>query len=162
MCSYVEITIETILEEVLTQIPNCCDNSHRVQSIKYRQIFHETEKGPALQYMSFFIEVENDLSELSHEIKVLPLIVKPNDEIYFFDFRFDKIFVKKKGPEENDIVGCAQLKNGLKTNEFYRVFEVTPCNITKYHEYISTFKDTYSKISFNIYAMEGEMLFLKD
>jgi len=47
----------TILEEVSIQIPNCFDNSHRVQEIKYRQIFHETEKGPNLDYMSFFIEV---------------------------------------------------------------------------------------------------------
>jgi len=161
LCDYVKNTVEIILEEVLTQLPNCCDNSHRVQSIKYKQIFHETEKGTALQYMSFFIEVENNLSELQNEIKVFPLIVKPNDEIYCFDFRFDKIFIKKKGSAEDDIIGCARLKNGLETNEFYRIFEVTPCSIVEYVQYISTFKDTYSKISFNIYAMEGEMLFLK-
>lgn len=160
--NYVTQTIEAILEEVLLQIPNCYDNSHRIQAIKYKQIFQETEKGSVLEYMSFFIEVEQDLSELPQEIKVLPLIIKPNDEIYSFDFKFDKIFIKKKGSTESDIIGCAHMKNGLETNEFYRTFTVTPCDLIEYYKYISTFKNTYSKITFNIYAMEGEMLFIKD
>ena len=118
-----------------------------------------------LDYMSFFIEVEKDISELPGEIKVLPLIVKPNDEIYSFDFRFDKIFIKPKGSEEKaeNIIGYATLKNPTSSNEFYRTFTVTPCDHTEYIKYLLTFKDTYSgKFNMNIYAMEGTMLFYKE
>ena len=71
-------------------------------------------------YISFFIDVPNDISDLPTEIKVYPLIIKPNNEIYSFDFRFDKIFIRKSGSDEENIVGVATLKNGLATNEFYR------------------------------------------
>lgn len=94
------------------------------------------------------------------QIKVLPLIIKPDDEIYSFDFKFDKIFIKKKGEDESSIIGCAILKNGLETNEFYRVFEVKPCGMKDYFEYIATFKNKYSKITMNIYAMEGNVIFI--
>lgn len=159
---YILVTIESVLAEVLLQIPNCLDNSQRIQTIHFKQIFKELENGSSLEYMTFFIDVENDISELPTEIKVFPLIIKPNDEIYCFDFRFDKIFIKKRGGTESDIVGYAQLKNGLSTNEFYRVFEVKSCDIIEYFQYTDTFKDTYSNISFNVYAMDGEMIFLKD
>lgn len=159
---YVLATVEDILAEILSQIPNCLDNSQRIQTIHFKQVFKELEKGSSLEYMTFFIDVENDISELPAEIKVFPLIIKPNDEIYCFDFRFDKIFIKKRGGNESDIVGYAKLKNGLITNEFYRVFEVKSCDITEYFKYTNTFKDTYSNISFNVYAMDGEMIFLKD
>ena len=157
---YVIKTIEDILLEVLKQIPNCLDNSHRIHSIKFKQVNKNTEKGSELEYITFFIEVENDLSELPNEIKVLPLIIKPNDEIYSFDFKFDKIFIKKKGESGLSIIGCAVLKNGLETNEFYRIFEVRPCGIKEYLDYISAFKTKYTKITMNIYAMEGSMIFI--
>ncbi|WP_136479718.1 hypothetical protein EPD62_001340 [Acetivibrio thermocellus] len=157
---YVIKSIEDILLEVFNQIPNCLDNSQRIQSIKFKQVYKKTEKGSELEYITFFIEVENDLSELPKEIKVLPLIIKPNNEIYSFDFKFDKIFIKKKGEDESSIIGCAILKNGLETNEFYRVFEVKPCGMKDYFEYIATFKNKYSKITMNIYAMEGNVIFI--
>ena len=127
--------------------------------------FKETENGEMLDYMSFFIEVEKDISELPGEIKVLPLIVKPNDEIYSFDFRFDKIFIKRKGADENaeNIIGYATLKSPINSNEFYRTFTVTTCDHTEYTKYLLTFKDTYSgKFNMNFYAMEGTMLFYKE
>lgn len=158
---YVIKTIEDILLEVYNQIPNCLDNSQRIQSIKFKQVFKKNVNGfNELEYILFFIEVEEDLSELPKEIKVLPLIIKPNNEIYSFDFKFDKIFIKKKGEDESSIIGCAILKNGLETNEFYRVFEVKPCGMKDYFEYIATFKNKYSKITMNIYAMEGNVIFI--
>ncbi|WZL73403.1 hypothetical protein QBE52_01315 [Clostridiaceae bacterium 35-E11] len=158
--NYVIKTVENILLEVLKQIPNCLDNSHRVQSIKFKQIFKKTEIGSELEYIAFFIDVENDLSELPQEIKVLPLIIKPNDEIYSFDFKFDKIFIRKKGGDESSIMGCAELKNGLETNEFYRIFEVKTCELKDYFQYIASFKTKHSRISMNIYAMEGSIIFI--
>lgn len=92
------------------------------------------------------------------------LLIKPNDEIYSFDFRFDKIFIKKAGSDERDIVGVATLKNGVATNEFYRVYEVKPCTPMDFGLYIATFKETYTsgKINMNIYAMDGTMIFIKE
>ncbi|SFB36612.1 hypothetical protein SAMN04488072_11970 [Lentibacillus halodurans] len=79
----------------------------------------KNESGDKIDFITFYIEIENDLSELPSEIKVYPLIVKPNGEIYGFDFRFDKLFVKRRNTnnEMESIVGCAELKNGLETNE---------------------------------------------
>ena len=122
----------------------------------------ETETGNQVKYLSFFIDVQNDISELPNEIKVLPLIIKPNDEICSFDFRFKKIFIRKAGTEEADIIGCAEIKNGFDTNEFYRVFTVRPSNIAEYHSYISTFTQEYQRISINFNAMEGSMIIYKD
>lgn len=163
--NYVELLVDDILAEIQQQIPNCLDNSSRIQNIKYEMRFKETENGEMLDYMSFFIEVEKDISELPGEIKVLPLIVKPNDEIYSFDFRFDKIFIKRKGADENaeNIIGYATLKSPINSNEFYRTFTVTTCGHTEYTKYLLTFKDTYSgKFNMNFYAMEGTMLFYKE
>ena len=96
-----------------------------------------------MYYTSFFIDVQNDLSELPSEIKVYPLIVKPNDEVYSCDFKFDTIFIRKAGTEESDIIGIATLKNGIDTNEFYRVFEVKSCTMHDYHMYLFKFKQNY-------------------
>lgn len=93
-----------------------------------------------------------------------PLLIKPNDEIYSFDFRFDKIFIRKKGSDEEAIVGVATLKNGINSNEFYRVYEVSACQQIDYGLYIANFKNTYKsqKLNMNIYAMDGTMIFIKD
>lgn len=124
---YVISTINAILSEILAQIPNCFSNTQRVQEIHYKSVFTEREGKSYAEYISFFIDVPNDLSDLPTEIKVYPLIIKPNDEIYSFDFQFDKIFIRKEGSEETDILGVATIKNGVSTNEFYRVYEVKPC-----------------------------------
>lgn len=158
--NYVFQTIDIILLEVLKQIPNCLDNSQRIQEIKFKMQFKETKKGNVLEHITFFIEVENDLNDLPQEIKVLPLIIKPNDEIYSCDFKFDKIFIRKKDCDETSIMGCAELKNGFETNEFYRIFKVKPCQVVDYFNYITTFQAKYNKVTMNIYAMEGQMLFI--
>ncbi len=159
---YINGTIEAILSEVQTQLPNCVDNSQRVHNISFKFVAKQLEKGIQGNYMSFFIDVQNDISELPNEIKVLPLIVKPNDEIYSFDFRFKKIFIKKKGTEEEGIIGCAEIKNGFDTNEFYRVFTVRSCNITEYYSYIASFVQEYQKINVNFFAMEGSTIIYQD
>ena len=113
---YINDTVEAILTEVQNQLPNCVDNSQRIHNISFKFVAKQLEKGIQSDYMSFFIDVENDISELPAEIKVLPLIIKPNDDIYSFDFRFKKIFIRKKGTDEDGIIGCAEIKNGFDTN----------------------------------------------
>lgn len=160
--NYVNDTVDEMLKEILNQIPNCISNRQRIQEIHYKQVYSEHEGKNCEEYISFFIDVPNDVSDLPSEIKVYPLIIKPNNEIYSFDFRFDKIFIRKQGSDENSVVGVATLKNGLDTNEFYRVYEVTACRQIDYGLYIATFKETYKeqKIHMNIYAMNGTMLFI--
>ena len=161
---YVISTIDAILSEILLQIPNCFANTQRIQEIHYKQVYTEREGKTYTEYVSFFIDVPNNLSDLPGEIKVYPLIIKPNNEIYSFDFRFDKIFIRKAGSEETDILGVATLKNGLATNEFYRIYEVKPCTQIDYGLYVANFKATYAgmRMSMNLYAMDGVMLFIKD
>lgn len=161
---YIALTIPTILNEIVAQVPNCISNGSRIQEIHYKHVFTEREGKNYLDYVSFFIDVPNGISDLPSEIKVYPLLIKPNDEIYSFDFRFDKIFIKKAGSDERDIVGVATLKNGVATNEFYRVYEVKPCTPMDFGLYIATFKETYTsgKINMNIYAMDGTMIFIKE
>ena len=160
--NYVMQTVENILLEVQKQLPKCLDNGKRIQTISFKQVIKENPKSNALEYISFFVDVQNDISELPQEIKVLPLIIKPNDEIYSYDFRFHKIFIKKKNGGEESIIGCAELKNGLDTNELYRKFEVRTCDITEYHQYIFSFAQNYPKFSINYYAMEGSIIICKD
>ncbi len=105
---YVQQTAEAILTEVKNQLPNCLNNSQRTQNITFKQVIKENAQSHAVEYISFFIDVQNDINELPNEIKVLPLLVKPNDEIYSFDFRIKKIFIRKKGSEEDGIVGYAE------------------------------------------------------
>lgn len=159
---YVQQKAEEILIEVKDQLPNCIKNSQRIQNITFKQVMKENAQSKAVEYISFFIDVQNDINELPNEIKVLPLLVKPNDEIYSFDFRIKKIFIKKKGSEEDGIIGYAELKNGLETNEFYRVFEVHPCGIDEYHKYILNFVNEYSQVTLNYYAMEGTIIICED
>lgn len=45
--------------------------------------------------ISFFTDFPNNISDWPSEIKVYSLIIKPNNEIYNFDFRFDKIFIRR-------------------------------------------------------------------
>jgi hypothetical protein len=157
---YVLNTVDNILEEFLNQVPNCLDNSQRIQEIKFKMQVQKNENRDKIDFITFYIEVENELSELPSEIKVYPLIVKPNGEIYSYDFRFDKLFVKRRNTnnEVESIVGCAELKNGLETNEFYRVFEVKACSFLEYLKYQSEFNNRTQKISMNFYAMEGQIV----
>ncbi len=159
---YINDTVETILTEVQNQLPNCVDNSQRIHNISFKSVAKQLKKGIQYDYISFFIDVDNDISELPTEIKVLPLIIKPNDDIYSFDFRFKKIFIRKKGTDEDGIIGCAEIKNGFDTNEFYRIFTVRSCDITEYYSYISRFTQEYSNITVKFAAMEGSAIIYQD
>lgn len=157
---YVINTVDSILQEVYNQVPNCLDNSQRIQEIKFKMQVQKKESGDKIDFITFYIEVENDLSELPSEIKVYPLIIKPNGEIYSFDFRFDKLFVKRRNinNERDSIVGYADLKNGLETNEFYRIFDVKECSYLDYLNYLADFDNRTQKISMNFHAMEGQIV----
>lgn len=158
--NYVVETVDRILNEVLIQVPNCLDNSKRIHNINFKMQVQKREVGDKIDFISFYIEVENDLSELPNEIKILPLIIKPNDEIYSFDFRFEKVFIKKRNSinDSDSIIGYAKLKFGLETNELYRIFQVYPCTLVDYVQYISDFNNKNQKFTINFFAMEGQIV----
>ena len=160
---YILDTVEIILDEIMRQIPNCLSNSQRVQEIHYKQVINEKDGKQYINYMSFFIDVPNDITDLPDEIKVYPLIVKPNGEIFSCDFKFDKIFIRKSGTDE-EVVGVAKLKNGTDSNEFYRVYSVEPCQPIEYILYIENFRDNYKSqiLHMNFFAMDGTMHLIKE
>ncbi len=161
---YVLTTVDEILDEIMNQVPNCISNSQRIQEIHYKQVYKRKEGKTYVDYVSFFIDVPNDVSDLPNEIKVHPLIVKPNDDIYSFDFKFDRIFIRKSGTDWDNVVGVATLKNGINTNEFYRIYDVSACRDIDYGLYIANFSNTYKnqKINMNNYAMDGTIFVVED
>ena len=122
---YAVQTIENMLKEVCIQLPNCLDNSKRIHSLKFKQ--QVSKDSGVIDYISFFIEVENDLSELPNEIKILPLVIKPNGAICVWNFKVKKIFITKKDELGESVIGCAELKSELDIDELYREFSVRPC-----------------------------------
>ncbi|MDD3416175.1 MAG: hypothetical protein PHY47_19605 [Lachnospiraceae bacterium] len=156
--NYVLRTINTVLDEVRVQLPNCLDVSSRIHDLSFKIIVKNNVQADITQYVSFFIDVQNDISELPSEIRVYPLIIKPNDEIYDFKFNFPKIFIKKAAGGEETIVGIAELKSEQDSNELYRVYEVRNCNMPEYIKYITTFVDNYPKVNLNWAAMTGTIV----
>ena len=162
---YVLSTIDVILNEIMKQVPNCISNSQRIQKIYYEQLIIENEEKTYTKYMSFFIDVPNNICDQPSEIKVYPLLIRPDNKIYSFDFKFDKIFIRKAGSNENNILGVATLKNGINANEFYRIYEVKPCEQYDYLYYTASFQDTYNKlqnIKMNLLAMTGKSIVIKE
>lgn len=154
--AYVTHTVEQILIETEKQVPNCLDTQKRIQNLSFYMQVQEHEATSSIDHISFFIYVNNNLSELPSEINVYPLLIKPNGDIYSFDFRFEEIFVKKRTDES--IIGVAKLKNDLSSSEVYRAFTVSPCDIGEYIKYLDTFKQKYQSIHLNFYALEGQIV----
>ena len=152
--TYVLETVSNILDEVYKQIPNCIDNINRIQDLYFK---HQM-KNDITEYIAFFIDVENDLSEFSQEIKVHPLMKRSDNKIYNDNFKFDKIFIKKRGCNESTIMGCADLKNSFEGNEFYSTFAIRPCNISEFYKYLSEFNEKHLSISFNPLTMTGDVI----
>ena len=154
--------IEDTLNEVILQIPNCIDNSSRYHSVKFKQVVSKTEEGNFLKYMTYFIEVENDLSELPNPISIMPLIIKPNGDIYNFVLDVDEVFITKKGQGESGIIGIAEATPSVNSNELYRKFTIRPCSTVDYGLYIGSFTNRYSHISYNYAALDGQVIFLDE
>lgn len=155
--AYVTHTVEQILIETEKQVPNCLDTQKRIQNLSFHMQVQEHEGTSSIDHISFFIYVNNDLSELPLEINVYPLLIKPNGDIYSFDFRFEEIFIKKRA--DDSIVGVAKIKNGLLSNEVYRAFTVSPCDAQEYAEYLCTFKQKHHSVHLNFGALEGTIVF---
>ena len=155
----VENRIDSVLTEVLNQIPNGKSTNSRIQTLQFEQFAKKSPDSCVVESITFFITVENDLSELPQEIAVYPLIIKPNREIFSFDFRLEEIFIRRMRDDNTfEIIGCAKLKNGLDTNEFYRKYVVSACDYTEYAHYLINFTQKYQQVSLNYYAVSGKIV----
>ena len=116
--------------------------------------------GLSTDYISYFIEVENGLEDLSDtKIKVHPLVIFPNGEIHNIVFSHDKIFICKGSVNDKNIIGCATLEND-GDECLYRTYRVDSCDIVEYIKYIESFKENYNKcIMSNV--IEGEIVTYK-
>ena len=68
--NYVNDTVDEVLKEILNQLPNCISNGQRIQEIHYKQVYSEHEGKTCVEYISFFIDAPNDISDLPSEIIV--------------------------------------------------------------------------------------------
>ena len=125
---------------------------------QFKAVIKENVDSNTDQYVSFFIEVNNDLTELKNEIKVYPMIIKPNGDVYDFEFSFPKIFIKKVGEGEGTIMGIAELKENQQTNEIYKTYIVRSCDFVEYIGYMDKFVENYPKVPLNFAAMTGTIV----
>lgn len=51
---YVYVTVDSLLQELLNQIPNCISNGQRIQEIHYKQVFTEKDGKTYINYVAFF------------------------------------------------------------------------------------------------------------
>lgn len=160
--TYVNQTVTAILSEVKKQLPNHIDDTKRVHDVMYKLVVQESDGKTYPDYIAFFIETEDGLEELEPEIKVRPLIIKPNGEIQTSDFQFDTIFIRKAGTDESEIIGYAKMKKDQKLNDLYRTFTVKPCGREEYIRYIGSFKQEHPKFYFSSKGMQGSIIVDKD
>lgn len=158
IAEYINNVIDKILIEIKKQLPNHLDVSSRIQDLQFKVVIKENKDSNADQYVSFFIEVQNDLTDLKNEIKVYPMIIKPNGDVYDFEFSFPKIFVKKVGGGEETIIGIAEMKENQQTNEIYRTYIVRSCDFVEYIVYMDKFVENYPQVPLNYAAMTGTIV----
>lgn len=152
--------IEKIISEVAFIVSNEQISNKRIQSVHFLEYVKKDCTSNVVESISFFINVNKDLSELPSEIAVHPLIIKPTGDVFSFDLQFDKIFIRCKDNDGNDkIIGCATIKNGLKTNEFYRLYTISKCDFADYSNYLVSFSSKYKKFHINYYALDGNIIF---
>lgn len=155
---YIQNVVDAVLVEIKVQLPNRLDVSSRIQDLQFKVVVKENKESNANQYVSFFIEAQKDLTELKNEIKVYPIIIKENGDVYDFEFSFPKIFVKKVGGGEESIIGIAELKENQQTNEVYKTYIVRNCDFVEYIMYIDKFVENYPKVPLNYTAMTGTIV----
>lgn len=153
--------IENTLNELFVQVPNCINNNKRFHTLKFKQLFKETDEVNILQYMVYFMEVKTDLSELPSEIKVMPLLINSNNEVCSYVLDLDEIFITTEGNAEQGIIGIARFSGSGNSNELYRPYKIEPCTMHEFHRYVATFAEKYNGLKFNSNAIEGEAIFIK-
>lgn len=155
--------IEKAIYELTRQVPYGVGTSKRYQNVKFR-ILAKENKGTitSFEYVAFFLEVESSLGELPDTIQVMPLIVKSNGEIYSFILEINEIFISIRDKYEAGIIGIATAKQIENSSEWYRTYQIRPCDSSEFFRYYSTFSTKYPHLNINYHAMEGQLIAIPD
>lgn len=158
----IEKLIEDVLNEIIAQVPNCIDNTKRFHTLKFKQVFKETDGGSILQYMVYFIEVKEDLNEIPSEINVMPLMIQSGGDICSYVLDLDEIFITIEGKAEQGIIGIARFSGNGDSNDLYRTYIVEPCTMHEFHKYVATFHEKYNRVHINANAIAGEIISIRE
>ena len=153
--------VETVLAELIIQIPHAIGTSSRYHTISFKSQIRERDGKSFVDYVVYFLEVENGIIDLPSEISILPLTIKPNGEIEDHRLDMDTLFVTIKGQEENGICGIAKVDPNQRKSALYQKYIVKPASDEDFYDYLSTFKADYENHKFQFKAMEGSFVMHK-
>lgn len=158
----VENYIETVLAELIIQVPNAIGTSSRHHSVSFKSQLKEHDGKSYVDYIVYFLEVENGITDLPSEISILPLVIKPDGTIESHVLEMDTLFVTIKGQEEDGICGIAKVAPDQRKAAVYRKYTIQPASIDDFYDYLSTFTNDYANHQFQFNAMEGSIVIYKD
>lgn len=126
-----------------------------ITDIKYESL----TKGNITEYISFFIDVKPDSTDLKEifggdVIYVRPISVDKEYNIYEDKtFCFDKIFIRVSSTDR--IIGIAKIDTVDET-PYYKKYNVVACSNEEYSNYKTRFKDNYTRVRIsNMLAFSG-------
>lgn len=154
----VENYIDTILTELNNQVPNATGTSSRYHGVSFKSQIRKHDKQSFIDYVVYFLEVDNGLVDLPSEISILPLAIKPDGEIEDHQLDMDKLFVTIKGQKERGICGIAEVDPNQNKKALYRKYTVKPASVDDFFDYLSTFKEDYKNHKFEFGGMEGTVV----
>ena len=157
----VEDYIEAVLAELITQIPNAIGTSSRHHSVSFKSQLREHDGKSYVDYVVYFLEVKNGITDLPSEISILPLVIKPDGIIENHMLDMDTLFVTVKGQEEDGICGIAKVVPNQRKNAVYRKYMIQPASVDDFYDYYSTFKENYVDHKFHFKAMDGSFVIYK-
>lgn len=157
----VEKYIEAVLAELIIQVPNAIGTSSRYHSVSFKSQLREREGKSYVDYVVYFLEVENGITDLPSEISILPLVIKPDGTIEEHILDMDTLFVTIKGQEEDGICGIAKVNHAQRKGAVYRKYTIQPATVDDFYDYYSTFKQDYADHKFQFKAMEGSFVIYK-
>ncbi|QUC66923.1 hypothetical protein [Aristaeella hokkaidonensis] len=157
----VENYIEAVLAELIIQVPNAVGTSSRHHSVSFKSQLREHDGKSYVDYIVYFLEVKNGITDLPSEISVLPLVIKPDGTIESRVLDMDTLFVTIEGQEEGGICGIAKIAPDQRKAAAYRKYTIQPASVDDFYDYLSTFKDDYANHQFRFKAMEGSIVIYK-
>ena len=154
--------IEAVLAELIIQIQYCQGTTQRFHTVRYKSQLKESEGKSYLDYIVYFIEVENDIHDLPTQISLLPLVIMPDGNVQYTRIPVKKIFVTLKGQDEKGICGYAEEELSQDSTEMYRKYTIKQGTQVDFIEYFANFKKDYADTKFPMKAMDGTMIIYQE
>lgn len=158
----VEDYIESVLTELMNQIQYCQGTTQRFHTVRYKSQLKESDGKSYLDYVVYFIEVDNGVQDLPAQISLLPLVIMPDGSVQYARIPAKKIFVTLKGQDEKGICGYAEEELSQDSTEMYRKYNVHPGSQIDFITYFANFKNDYIGTKFPMRAMDGTMIIYQE